>query len=147
MTICLLILTLDKNISKQFCQNLEKKGLKKDNSIFSKIKDISRTRMKHDLVKSFKYRTQRFERSGLLNLSILSDKIDWATIDLPEWKCEMWDHGCKVKLMVLIPSWDHKLYCSIAMLDCQWNGGGNSILAHSKMGKHYLPKGILTISY
>ena len=54
---------------------LNLKDIKKDTSVFSKNHEVSSTRRKPDLVKEFKCRTKRFEKSSLpylyrlLNLS------------------------------------------------------------------------------
>ena len=55
----------------ELCLNFAKKDIKKDTSVFSKNHEESRTRRKPDLVKEFKCRTKRFEKSSLPYLSRL----------------------------------------------------------------------------
>ena len=58
----------------QLCINFAKKDIKKDNTIFTKVKTISKTRRTPKLVKEYKCRTRRYEKSSMPYLSKLLNK-------------------------------------------------------------------------
>ena len=58
----------------QLCLNFAKKDVKKDNTIFTKVQTLPKTRRTPKLVKEYKCRTRRYEKSSMPYLSKLLNK-------------------------------------------------------------------------